>query len=683
MALIPDRFTHVYVIDFEYQARDGEQQVPVAMVAKGFKKARDIRMFFDKPQPCPFTSDPETTLFIGFNIPSEYKCFLAQGWQLPKHTIDLYVEYRNLTCGVWRGKQSLWELGTGLVDVAKEYEGNPADFWKSDKHMMQRYISHYGVNAPAGAVETMQNEDGNEMFKDFDGEIHVLDRANPEHIKWYCTGRTQEEHAKMILDYCEEDVVATHFAAQHIMSESAFNFEQALHRGSYTRAVAHFEHHGLPINKERFEAIRANARSLQLHIVQEIERVHNYGVYVIEGREDLKNKPHPVFKMDKFVELLERNGIALGKTWQTTPTGKPVLDDDYFGDMCNAYPFLQPLRQCRKTLKTLSLFDTVIGEDGFQRFTLFMFGSVTSRNNPRATEFMLSRPHWMRNLLTPRPGYALVTADITGAEDWLAAGYSGDPELMRIYSSGADSYIEFAGVTGAVPAGTKRDKSNRELENIRAQHKTAKLAIQYGVQALTLAKYLGVPVWKAGQILNSHREAYNVYWQWVDDQAVKAKQRGYVITDYGWRQDVRRMNERSIMNFPQQAGCAELLRLACCFLVDDGWGFALSAPHHDAVYCHCPAGEAERLAHDIERAFIEAGKMLMDSDQDPTFKDRFPLRIKAHVVYHPDHYVDDDGAEIWKIVCEYFGWEGYEQSVEIAPQPVLTELEVANVAYSS
>ena len=74
-----------------------------------------------------------------------------------------------------------------------------------------------------------------------------------------------------------------------------------------------------------------------------------------------------------------------------------------------------------------------------------------------------------------------MACDVTGAEDWLAAGYSGDPELMRIYSSGADSYMEFAAVTGEVPAGTRRDKSNTELEIIRAQHKTAKLAIQYGV----------------------------------------------------------------------------------------------------------------------------------------------------------------------------------------------------------
>ena len=60
----------------------------------------------------------------------------------------------------------------------------------------------------------------------------------------------------------------------------------------------------------------------------------------------------------------------------------------------------------------------------------------------------------MRMLITPKPGYAVISADITGAEDWLAAGYSGDPKLMEIYSSGKDSYVEFAAITGAVPPGT-------------------------------------------------------------------------------------------------------------------------------------------------------------------------------------------------------------------------------------
>src|SRR5260370_39532455 len=81
---------------------------------------------------------------------------------------------------------------------------------------------------------------------------------------------------------------------------------------------------------------------------------------------------------------------------------------------------------------------------------MWSFGTATGRNNPKARAFLLSRPHWVRNLVTPREGYAIVHGDIVGAESWLAAGSSRDPELMRIYSSGADQYIEFAMVTGAL-----------------------------------------------------------------------------------------------------------------------------------------------------------------------------------------------------------------------------------------
>jgi hypothetical protein len=230
---------------------------------------------------------------------------------------------------------------------------------------------------------------------------------------------------------------------------------------------------------------------------------------------------------------------------------------------------------------------------------------------------------------------------------------------MEVYSSGADSYIEFAVVTGALPAGSRRDKANREMERIRAQHKVAKLAVNYGVGEGTLSRQLGVPVWKAGRILNAHREAYAVYWQWVDDQAAKAKKQGYVETDYGWRQSTQNMNERQILNFPQQSGCAEVLRMACNLLLDEGWGFAFAAPHHDALYLHCPIERAEECARMVEAAFLEAGKRVMSSKTDPEFADKFPLRIKAKITASPEHYVDADGADIWSIVCQYFKWDEF------------------------
>jgi hypothetical protein len=62
---------------------------------------------------------------------------------------------------------------------------------------------------------------------------------------------------------------------------------------------------------------------------------------------------------------------------------------------------------------------------------------------------------------------------VTGAEDRLATGFSGDPELMRIYSSGEVGYLEFAAVTDADPLGTRCDKTSRDLVNNKAMHKSA------------------------------------------------------------------------------------------------------------------------------------------------------------------------------------------------------------------
>jgi hypothetical protein len=611
--LPPDRFPYVYSVDTEYVGLPGEKQCSVCLVAHGFNKGqRRIEMFFDEPAANPFP-DPQNTLIIGYNLPAEHKTMLELDWELPEHCIDLYAEFLNMINGRWCGRDCLKDLGTALVDAVTYFGGNPMDFWKGSKDEERNYVIKNGTTPPEGV--------------------------------------TMEAHQRRILTYCDEDVNATDWLGRQMLPE--LDIEQALWRGKYTKAVAYFERNGIPVDKPRFEAIAHEAGNLKLSIARQIEDTHKYGVYAFGGKET--TKPYPVFKMKKFVDLLASKGIRVGgrgAEWQSTPSGEPLLEDDYFGDMCNTHSELQPLRQCRKSLNNLSRFETVLGEDGFNRSTLWMFGTVTSRNNPRARDFLLGRPHWVRNLIAPREGKALVTSDITGAEDWLAAGFSGDPELMRIYSSGADSYMEFAAVTGAVPTGTQRDKSDKGLEIIRAQHKTAKLAIQYGVGGETLSEYLGVPLWKAQRIINSHKEAYAVYWQWVEDQAKRAEKRGYVETDFGWRQSLEHMSANSILNFPQQAGCAELLRSACNLLVDAGWGYALAAPHHDALYMHVETGKAEECKTAVEDAFIEAGYLVMGLPE-------FPPRVHSEVVYHPDHYQDEDGAEIWDIICKYFWWDKF------------------------
>ena len=85
--VISKRFKNVYILDFEFQAEDGERQKPVSLCALHYargedgnlRKKEDIQMFFRDGQKyeCPFIGiESETNLFLGYNVSAEYKCHL-------------------------------------------------------------------------------------------------------------------------------------------------------------------------------------------------------------------------------------------------------------------------------------------------------------------------------------------------------------------------------------------------------------------------------------------------------------------------------------------------------------------------------------------------------------------------------------------------------------------------------
>ncbi len=635
-ALIPQEYTEVWFIDTEFISLNGEPNLPVALCAYELRSKRKVEMFFDSGHENPFTN-PDA-LYITYNAVAEWKTFLALGWPIPKNCIDLFVEYNNSINGVWRGQTSLKELGTGLVDAMREHGLDPMAVGLQEKETERSYIRDYGITAPVEEQTTTRiDRKGTTVHVHADGREFIGVPACP------CT---QEEHAKRIITYCWADVRGTYKLALRMFAE--LNFDQALHRGRYQEPTAWFEHNGIPVNAERYNQVAQHRSELQIEIAEKVEQKNGYNVYQIEGTK--KNpRQRAVFKMARFKELLERLGLL--ESWPKTEEGDPSLhDEEVFGPMAKAHPYLEDLRQARKSLNDLGRFGSYVGKDGNNRASMWSFGTTTGRNNPKAKAFLLSRPHWVRNLITPREDYAIVHADMTGAESWLAAGFSGDPELMRIYSSGADQYVEFGMVTGALPPGTTRDKSDRERERIRAMHKTALLAINYGVKEKTLAIYLGVPEWKAAAIINAHKTAYSVYWGWATEQVNAAQANGYVATDFGWRLDAEHAPFNTLLNFPQQSACGEVLRAACIFMCDRGWGPYLAAPHHDAIYVHCPIEMAKEAKQALEECFIEAGDLVMD---DPDFR----LRVDADIEVYPNHYVDPDGAALWQIVAEFFKWE--------------------------
>ncbi len=608
------QYRSVWVIDTEFQQPDGEPNIPVCLCAEEVYSGRRLELFFDQPQGNPF--EFEGSLFIGYNAAAEWKTFIALGWELPVNVLDLYFEYLNHINGIWRGNQSLRKIGTGLVDALAEF--GEESLSHEEKSEEREYIIQWGIARPPGAAA--------------------------------------EAHQRRILDYCWTDVEGTKKLLAKMLP--GIDREQALLRGDYSKAVAWFEHNGLPIDP-LYHEIQLHRSELQVHIAREVEAKYGYGVFSIEGRK----KPKAVFKQKGFDGLVERLGY--GEVWPTTPSGLhySTNDDEAFGPMCKLHRELEPLRQARKSVKVLGLAGTVLGKDNRNRATLWPFGTVSGRNNPKARQFILSRPHWVRNLIAPAEGRAIVHADIIAAEAGIAADLSGDPELIRIYQSGADQYLEFAKSAGAVPPDAVRDKNNAELESARDLYKVALLAIQYGVGGRKLALNLGVPVWKAERIIAAHKRTYAAYWAWAEAQIERAYREGYVSTDFGWTMAVTADTPRNtLLNFPQQAGCAEILRLTSTLAVERGLGPTLCAPHHDALYLECGGDEASLIATQLEGCFRDACEAVLTG--------RVQLRLETGIVRYPDHYCDDDGKEIWEMVVEFLEQE-LGRASELTTEPVL------------
>ena len=595
-------FPEVWCLDTEFRSQSGEPNEPVCLCALELHTGRRVELFFDRAHDNTFQY--EGALLVGYNLAAEWKTFLSLGWRLPDDMIDLHFEYLNLINGVWQGSMLLKNLGSSLGHAMAKFG---LDF-----------ISH---------LDKQEERD------------YILSRSS-----------YPPEGRRRILDYCWTDVNGTASLLDAMLPD--LDIEQALVRGAYSKAVAWMEHNGLPISP-LYSQIAEGREDLRRKIACQVESVHQYGVFEFE-------EGSPVFKQRNFEELIERSG--LGDVWPLTPTGQYSTDDsEVLEPMTKLHPYLQPLRQAKKSLRSLNLFEVPIGADGRNRAYVRPFGTVTGRNSPRTSEFILNRPHWVRNLIAPASGRALVYADIVAAEMGIAGDASGDPELIRVYNSGLDPYLEFAKSAGALPPDVVRDKVNDpETERVRSIYKVADLAIKYGIGGQKLAANLGSQLWEADRIIASHKRTYATYWAWADAQVEQAYRDGKISTAFGWTMAVDRNTRRNtVLNFPQQAACAELLRLTLALAVERGLGPMLCAPHHDAFYLECEEGEADQVEAELQSCFRDAVGVVLWG--------RVHLRLESGVVRYPEHYCDEDGAEIWKIVEGHFEARAQDREPRFSP----------------
>jgi hypothetical protein len=423
---------------------------------------------------------------------------------------------------------------------------------------------------------------------------------------------TQQE----ILDYCESDVIALKrllpLMVRHI------DVPRALLRGRYMCAVSAVEHNGTPIDTGMLAQLRAHWTGIQDQLVEAIDR--DFGVY--DGR---------TFKMNRFSRWLAARGIP----WPTLESGQLDLSDEAFRQQAKGYPQVSPLRELRSSLAGLRLNDLAVGADGRNRCLLSAFRARTGRNQPSNSRYIFGPSVWLRGLIMPEPGHAIVYLDYRQQEFGIAAALSGDAAMREAYLSG-DCYLAFAKQANAVPADATKatHRAPREL------YKQCVLGVQYAMGEYGLAMKIGQPRIVARDLLRVHRQTYKTFWRWSDAAVDTAVLTGCLNTVFGWQIRIGPdYNPRSLRNFPMQGNGSEMLRLACCLATERS--VEVTALVHDALMIHAPM---DRLDADIEitrEAMIEASRNVLGG---------FALGVDASITRWPDRYMDPRGQVMWERV---------------------------------
>jgi hypothetical protein len=424
-----------------------------------------------------------------------------------------------------------------------------------------------------------------------------------------------------ILDYCSGDVDAL-IRLLPVMAPR-IDLPRALLRGRYMAAAAAMEWNGTPIDVQMLEHLRRGWTGIQDQLIGAIDA--DYHVY--DGR---------TFKADRFAALLAARGIA----WPLLESGTLALDDGTFRQMAKAYPEISLLRQLRNSLSDLRLNDLAVGRDGRNRTLLSAFRSRTGRNQPSNTKFIFGPSVWLRGLIKPPSGYGVAYVDWSQQEFGIAAALSGDQAMQAAYLSG-DCYLNFAKQAGAVPSDATKEThgSKREL------FKQCILAVQYGMEAQSLAMRIAQPTIVARDLLRAHRGTYRTFWHWSDAAVDTAMLTGSLHTVFGWHVHIgETSNPRSLRNFPMQANGAEMLRLACCLATERG--VEVSAPIHDALLVCAPLDRLEADTAITRAAMAEASRIVLVG---------FVLNTDVSTTRFPDRYMAKRGVVMWNRVVKLLG----------------------------
>ena len=512
-------FTTIVVGDFEYEIDNNGLPEVLCMVAhvldSNLRHMRTIRLWRGEfGAGAPFDIGPDA-LFVAYSAWAEMTCFKMLGWQFPVHIFDLHTAY----------------LAASNILLPHD----PDEVRKKPRKRLSDACRAYDI---AG----WENTDKEAIARNI-GE-----------------GRWHDYGQEAVYDYCEEDVrVSTLLLRAQLCGQPglpAANVERVLHWSNYSaKAIAQIQARGMPIDVPLWNLVQENKAAVIGNLLRQFDPScgSDNPIYTPEGE----------WSYARFESWLVSAGVV---AWPRLESGQLDVDGDAFRLMYHV-PGIEGLHALRDSLGVIVRAKLPIGRDGRNRPSLFPFGTATGRN---AHSKSLYNAHaGMRSFMVFPPDTIGVYLDWRTQEVGIAGALSGDEGLMHDYQSG-DVYYALAKLCGLTNDPDQK-RWKRENPDVRQRMKSLQLAVNYGMGVPSLAKGLDRHPLIASTIVERHRQTYSRFWQWRADMVQTAMLERRIESVFGWPLHITTSpNQRTLYNFPCQAGGAEMLRLAAWRLCEAG-----------------------------------------------------------------------------------------------------------------
>lgn len=258
-----------------------------------------------------------------------------------------------------------------------------------------------------------------------------------------------------------------------------------------------------------------------------------------------------------------------------TPKGQPSTAEDVLQELADDYDLPRIILEYRSVSKLKSTYTDklplqISETTGRIHTSYHQAVAATGRlssTDPNLQNIPIRTPEGrkIRQAFVPPDGTVLLAADYSQIELRIMAHLSGDKGLLAAFGDDRD-----------VHAATAAEVFELDTDAVTPDHRRSAKAINfglmYGMSAFGLGKQLGIGRGQAQEYMDLYFDRYPGVKQFMDDIRDRARQEGYVETEFGRRLYLPEINdrnvqrrqyaERSAINAPMQGTAADIIKRA-------------------------------------------------------------------------------------------------------------------------